>query len=259
MACWYFSEYIKGDRLCICHHILERMKHRGHIFHIEKLCEFILTGKCPHVKTNSEVSYIATCGISFMSAASALCKEDVVRYLMVRGCSVNTMTSALHLAPIHFAAMTPNQNLLHFLLSNKADVNSVCRFEDGVYSPLMLAARSGDVGIVQLLLSNSSVRKDFQNQNNIGSLTCALENTNLEVLDILIKAGVKATKTTIIQANEMKDSRLMGKVLSTRPLEFFHERLQNYLIESAVKSGAYYYDIHVECIGFFPVKSPHLH
>lgn len=239
--CWisFYSvvEYLRDDTVCICHHILERLNHNGHVFHVDKLCDFILAGACPHVGESPPVDKIAKAGAYFITAASALGKEDIVRYLMIKGCSLDTATEVLKLTPIHHALMRNDLNMIHFLLAREANVNVYCEFSEGRFSPLMLAARDGTEECVNLLLDVPDIRLDFLNQSETGALTCALHNKVTKILDTLIRAGVQASKTTLEKAVEMNDDKVLEKILKTKPVTYFEDIWQVQAIHQAVKLG----------------------
>ncbi|XP_033757778.1 uncharacterized protein LOC117340101 [Pecten maximus] len=214
-------EYLKDDKVCVCHHILERQQHNGHIFNVDKLCDFILAGSCPHVSDKCPVDRISRAGAYFITAASALGKEDVVRYLMIKGSSLNTATQVLKLTPIHLALMKNDLNMVYFLLAREVEVNVYCEFSEGNFSPLMLAARDGTKETVNLLLDVPDIRLDFLNQSETGALTCALLNRNTNILDILIRAGVQASKTTLEKAVQMNDERYTGENFKDKTTDIF--------------------------------------
>ncbi|XP_069139331.1 ankyrin-1-like [Argopecten irradians] len=232
------DKYLKDDKRCVCHHILERLQHNGHIFHVDKLCDFILSGCCPHVTDKSPVDHISRAGAYFITAAAALGKEDVVRYLMIKGSSLNTATQVLKLTPIHHALMKNDLNMLYFLLAREVDVNVYCEFSEGLFSPLMLSARDGTEETVNLLLNVPDIRLDFLNQSETGALTCALVNSNTNILDILIRAGVQASKTTLEKAIQMNDANILEKILKTKPLNYFEDVWQVQAIHQAVRLGS---------------------
>ncbi|XP_021372982.1 ankyrin repeat and SOCS box protein 3-like [Mizuhopecten yessoensis] len=231
-------EYLKDDKVCVCHHILERLQHNGHIFHVNKLCDLILAGSCPHVSENSPVECISRAGTYFITAAAALGKEDVVRYLMIKGSSLDAKTQVLKLAPIHLALMKNDLNMLYFLLAREVEVNVYCEFSEGRFSPLMLAARDGTEETVNLLLDVPDIRLDFLNQSETGALTCALQNKNSNILDILIRAGVQASKTTLEKAVQMNNASTLEKILKTKPLTYFEDVWRVQAIHQAVKQGS---------------------
>jgi len=234
-----FPDYANNDWRCICHQILERLQHNDHIFHVEKLCELIQAKSCPHITENTQPDGKSQTGTYFIIAAAALGKEDVVRYLMLKGCSLNISTKVLNLAPIHHAVMKNDLNMIHFFLAREVDVNLRCKFVNGLYTPLMLAAENGSPEMVNLLLNFPNIRLNFMNQNERGALTCGLESNDETVVDILLAAGVTATKTTLEKAVKRNNADMVAKIISSTPIQHFEESWQIHALHSAVKQGIF--------------------
>lgn len=103
------------------------------------------------------------------------------------------------ITPLVEALKAKNSEMAGFLIDNGADVNKTVPYVsemqgtastrvDGPFSPLLLAARANDVGIVNKLLDKGA-NIDFKDANNATALTWACKEKAEDVAVFLIKKG----------------------------------------------------------------------
>ena len=241
-----FAEVLYGGNECICGHMFEKLRHNDHVFHIDKLAEWIISGHCPHSAVDSRSERLGA-GTSFLHCACALRKIRVIKYLAhEHDCSLESTTRATLFAPIHFAIYNRNTELFQFLMSKKVNVNRCCRGIDR-YSPLMLAVMERSVDIVQQLLLTENIQKNFVNSVQKGALCCAVDNEDEEMVKLLVQGGVLATPATIQRADALGNEFILRMVLNTREVDFFTPRQQHDAVYNAVIKGTTEAGIMIRC------------
>lgn len=227
-------DYLKNST-CICMKMLEQVKHNDHIFHPDKVIQFILNGKCSHVTTSCNPRCISQSKTSFLIVACFLQKFLVVKFLTDNNISINQKTLAMNLTPLHAAIWSKNLELFSFCLKLGADVNATCIPCTNKVSSLMLAILEGAEEMVQILIANKNTNKSYINNQSKTALCCAAEVNSVKFVDILIKSGLRATNITICKAVETNNADLLELVLSSR--RYFVPQFQTYALHTAVKLG----------------------
>ncbi|KAK3094714.1 hypothetical protein FSP39_005364 [Pinctada imbricata] len=229
-------EMKQSGNKCICGHMFEKLRHNDHVFHINKLSDWIVAGHCPHAEKESN-HLKQEARSTFLHCACALGKLRVVKFLAhEHDVSLELTTKAVLFSPIHFAIYNRNMELFNFLMAKKVNINKCCRGLDR-YSPLMLAVMEKSTEMVQRLLQQDDIQKNFVNSVQKGALCCAVENEDDEMVDILTRNGVLATPATLQRAESLGNAFILEKVLNTRGIEFFLPRQQHDAIYQAVIKG----------------------
>ncbi|XP_052099765.1 ankyrin-1-like [Mytilus californianus] len=225
-------EYL-SESPCVCMKMLEQVKHNGHIFHPEKVIEFILHGKCSHVTNKSNPRFIRQARTSFLIVSCILQKFDIIKFLTDNGVSLDQKTSSMSLTPLNAAILSKNMNIFNFILSSGVDVNTTCTPCTNKVSSLMLAVLEGAEDMVEILLDHPNVNKSYINTQSKTALCCAAEINSVRLVDKLIKAGLKATNMTICKAVQTNNAELLQLVISSR--RYFVPQFQTYALHTAVK------------------------
>ncbi len=89
-------------------------------------------------------------GLTALMLAAGTGSRDVVRALLAHGADVNAMTHGSGVTALMWAVEAPHPNVVHILLESAADVSVSSKKG---FTPLLLAARNGDVELARLLLA----------------------------------------------------------------------------------------------------------
>jgi ankyrin repeat protein len=93
-------------------------------------------------------------GFQPLGLASFFGHQDVVEYLLGKGCSPDTHSrNGQQVAPLNSAAAGQHLGIARLLLDNGADPNAI---QEGGFTPLHSAAQNGQVDMVRLLLERGA-------------------------------------------------------------------------------------------------------
>lgn len=126
-----------------------------------------------------------TLGMSALTIAAGTGNAEIVRVLLEAGADIK------HSSPfgtaLTFATFQPNPSVVNLLLERGVDVRSP---RPDRISPLMLAARAGNVPVIETLLKRKA---EVNGADNHGStpLIYAAQNGQLEAVRTLLRAGAK--------------------------------------------------------------------
>lgn len=99
----------------------------------------------------------------------------------------------------------------------------------------MLAILEGAEDMVQIILSQENTNKHYINNQSKTALCCAAETNSIKLVEMLIKAGLKATNITICKAVQTDNADLLQLVINSR--RYFVPQFQTYALHTAVKLG----------------------
>jgi len=139
---------------------------------------------------------------------------EMSRHLIERGADINTQCNSLT-TPLYFAVLNNNRDLYEYLLQAGAEVD-VPDFLDR--TPLAIAVRDGNPALVESLIENGSdpFRKDGHLGRSLFHLA-AIEG-HADVLEILIRAGLKPDEKDKSGATALDYARRYGHSSAARLL-----------------------------------------
>jgi ankyrin repeat protein len=88
--------------------------------------------------------------------------------LLARGAQVNRAGWT----PLHYAAASGSEDIARLLIARKARLDAASPRESGAYTPLMMAAREGQAGMVGVLLEQGA-RPDLKNTEGLSAAQIA--------------------------------------------------------------------------------------
>jgi len=111
-----------------------------------------------------------------------------VKLLLKSGANIETSKNSIQATPLNAASQSGHIDVVKYLISKGASVNSV----DGTGStPLYLASDMGHYEIVKLLLKAKANVNKIHNKSGASALTMAVDSGNKKICDLLIKNGAE--------------------------------------------------------------------
>nr|MBC7612612.1 ankyrin repeat domain-containing protein [Pseudopedobacter sp.] len=121
-------------------------------------------------------------GFTALGLAAYFGREEVARYLVLKGAEVNLPSNnGFNVFPLHSAAAGSHTSIARMLIENKAEVNVLQK--SGV-SPLHSAAQNGNIEIIILLLEKGA-KVDSRMEGGKLAADLAKEKGHLEIAEIL--------------------------------------------------------------------------
>ena len=134
--------------------------------------------------------FLRAAGPASVADAAMAGNRDAVKALLQSGADVNT-AQADGMTALHYAAMKNDGELAKMLLAAGANVKAATRL--GGYTPVLLAARSGNAAALEVLLTSAPSRElaNSATSNGTTALMLAAQAGNVDVVKLLLANEAK--------------------------------------------------------------------
>lgn len=152
---------------------------------INEIVEYIKNGGNIHLIEGKDLKPFDNEHHTLLHLAAKYGHLEIVKYLIKSGSNINAKNRKLE-RPLHLAILYGHHDTVIFLIKNNANVNA--KEQEGG-TPLAWAAYTGQLEMVNTILSSKEV--DINSSDNFGytSLHWAAQAGNSSILKLLIKSG----------------------------------------------------------------------
>lgn len=174
---------------CVCASNLEYFRNPSHVIQCFRKRRCFHCERYRHMQKEYE-SITATTNIFL--AAAALGKLKLFKFLHQHGCDLESKTGIFGLRPLHLAIVNGHFKLFQYLLCQHVDVNATLLSHGTTFSPIMAAVQHERDVMVRHLVMTPGVNLTYRNAMQQTALLFAVQNNNLEVIDLLVAAEESA-------------------------------------------------------------------
>jgi len=166
------------------------------------------------LKQAADVNAAQGDGMTALHWAAMKNDADLAQTLLYAGANVRAMTRIGNYTPLLLAAKSGNAAVMEPLVANGADVNASTA--NGT-TPLMFAAASGNTDAVKLLLDKGADIKAVESTRGLNAVMFAAADNRADVITLLAKRGADLKATSkLVDLNNM-DREKLGAVLFGNP------------------------------------------